>query len=636
MGAGLLVLLAAPLSADAYLDALDTGLDRCAAGHWDIALKEFAAAAAVDPDDPLAYIGQGLCHLAERRLDQAAAFFRRAEQSDRAVAVSALGLGLCYLSVGDQAAASGLFQRAVTLDDGLPAPRFYLAVLALCDGDLGAAESYLRRADELGAPGQVLDYTRALRLVAAGRWAEAATALRRLEPRAATELPGLPLALPLEVIHAADGSTSFSIPRGPAIGELVAPRMALGGGDETGPARFGPLTVESPLPGEIVSDRIPIRMRLLQAWNYRMVSVKIDGRLLGMTNREPLYLVWDTRHVDDGPHTIDVTASGLTEHTASLRVTVQNRAAGTNPHPAEAYRQRLRRLGGFFLHSLPSQAVEELMRQAYREQDPELALELCERVLARDAARVDVVPELVALYRQQAVALSPESMPEPRHGIAGGRRVALTFDDGPRPDFTPDILAALAQYRARATFLVTGRMCERYPELVRQIASAGHEVASHTYNHYRLDGLSEGEVVYELIKIKVILDDLLGGSARFFRPPGGHYSPSVRRIVAALGYFPVFWSVNGGEYRNLPPRQAAMAVMRRITDGGIVLLHNGPDNTLPMLPHLLEFLTESGYRLVTVSDILRAPADTAPLELAGGPGMGPLSPDDLAGYAGTE
>lgn len=624
---------------DSYLAGVDVGLERCQRGHWDIALKEFAAAAALDPDDPLAYVGQGICHLAERRLDQAAAYFRRAEQSDRAVAVASLGLGLCYLSVGDATVAEGLFQRSTALDGQLANARYYLAVTALCEGDLSAADTYLERARELGAPALAVDYLEALRLVGAGRLDEAASALRRLAPRTATATPGLPLALPLDVEQTQTG-TRFVLPTAEPFAESVAPRVSLNGQEAGQAAHFGALTVESPLPGEIVAGKLPVRVRLLQAWNYRMVSIKVDGRLIGMTNREPYYLVWDTRNVDDGPHLIDVVASGQAgagDVAVQVQVTVKNNGgASRNPHPADGYRERLRQLGDLCLHSLPSAAVERLMLWAYEQRDPELALEMCERILAGDPSRVDVLPRLLELCRAQRIALDPARIPEPRSGAIGGHRVALTFDDGPRPEITPPILGLLKQYRARATFLVTGRMSERHPELVRAIVADGHELASHTYNHYRLDSLTEPEILYELLKTKVVLDDLVGGSARFFRPPGGHYNASIRAVVARIGYFPVFWTVNGGEYAGLPPRQAALSLMRRIDDGAILLLHNGPDNTLPMLPHLLEFLAEKSYRLVTVSDILRAPTEALPLEMAGGAGLGPLSPAELSGYAGTE
>lgn len=619
---------------DGYLEQVAAGLARAEQGHFDIALKEFAAAAPLDPDDGLAYLGQALCHLANGRLDEAAALFRCADGTDRADAVAQLGLGVCHFEAGALQQAAACLAGAAQLDPGLASPHLYLALIALCDGRLDESRDEARRAADLGAPAVVLDYVEALRLLAAGRWEAAAASLKRLRPKVATVVPGLPLTLPLQIIEESDGRVRVGVPsRGP-LSERIATRALPPTPELAQPEWVGDLLIEAPLPGETVSGRLPVRIRLRQAHLFQYVAVHIDGKLRGMTNRPPYYVVWDTSLYPDGPHVVTAKAIGDAPIEASVTVTVQNqRATVRSQHDPALYRSYARRLAALLTHGLPPVSVEKLLMQAYRQQDPELALELCERVLAKDPQRADVVPELLALYRQQGLVIDVARIPEPHRGVAGAMRVALTFDDGPRPEFTPPILDLLARARARATFLVTGRMCERHPDLVRAIADAGHEVASHTYNHLRLDTLTPDQVVFELVKTKVVLDDLIGGSARFFRPPGGHYNARIREIVAALGYFPVFWTINGGDFQALSGPDGAEAIMKRISDGAIVLLHNGPDNTLRVLPYLLDRLQREGYRMVTVSDLLRPPADLAVTERAT---FGPLAPERIEAYAGTE
>lgn len=624
---------ASAASLDPYLDALALGVQRAEQSQFELAEREFAAAARLDPDDALGYVGQGLCELAAGRVNQAAALFRCAIETHRADAVAQAGLGVCQLEVGAIGPAASFFDQAAQADPLLIAPAFYRAVIELARDRLDEAPRYLDRARQLGAPDAALDYLDALRLLAAGRLEASSDRLRRLRPKLDSSLPGLPTALPLRHEPRDGGGVRLRIPLGEPLDERVAaraPRPVV----ERRQAEIGSLLVEAPTPGETVSGRLPVRVRLREAHRYQYVTVSIDGRMRGMTNRAPFYVVWDTSGYPDGPHTVTVKAIGETELETSFEVTVGNQAQPSrNPHDKVRHESYGRRVAALLIHSVPATAVETLLTAAYRQQDPEKALELCERVLAEDESRSDVVQQLLDLYRNQGLAFDPAKIAEPHHGVPGARRVALTFDDGPRPEYTPPLLEQLARYRARSTFLVTGRMSERYPEMVRAIAAGGHEIGSHTYNHLRLDTLTQDEVVYELVKCKVVLDSILGGSSRFFRPPGGHYNPQIRRTVAALGYFPVFWTINCGDFQNLAGPVAAEAVMRRVNDGAILLLHNGPDNTLAMLPYLLQRLGAAGYRMVTLSNILRAPAEATLVE---GYDQGPLSTEHLRSYAGTE
>ncbi|MBI2297901.1 MAG: polysaccharide deacetylase family protein [Armatimonadetes bacterium] len=633
---GLLALLGRPAAGvgDAYLDLLDSATQRAEQGTWDIAFKDFSAASQLDPADPLGYLGQALSLLAGGRVDDAAALFRRAEQCGRAGGAALSGLGFCYFQAGRLEEAAGYFERAGRADPQLAAPPFYRGVIDLCRDRLDEADPLLKRAGELGLPKVILDFTQALRLLAAGRFEAAAAGLRKLQPQTATRVAALPLSLPVQTEELPDHRFRLRVPLGATLDARVAPAAAAPVVAAAQPAEVGNLTIDQPLPGAVVSGRLPIRLRLREAYLFKYIVVSVDGKSRGMTNREPFYVVWDTAQFADGPHEITARAVGDVEIQVAATVTVQNHAApDRDPHDPVRHRSYTRRLAALLTHGLPPAAVESLLLQAYRRQDPELALDLCERVLAADPKRGDVVEQLVGLYRSQGLAIDPSTISEPHRGIPGGMRVALSFDDGPRPEYTPPILELLKQYKARATFMVTGRMTERYPELVSSIAAAGHEIGNHTYDHLRLDSIGRDEVVFQLVKTKVVLDNLLGGSARFYRPPGGHYNPAVREVSAALGYYPVFWSINCGDYKSLAGPEGAEAVMRRVMDGAILLLHNGPDNTLPMLPYLLERLRRAGFRMVTVSDILRPPADVVVTERTE---AGPLSAQRIESFAGTE
>ncbi|MCC7495012.1 MAG: polysaccharide deacetylase family protein [Fimbriimonadaceae bacterium] len=621
-------------AASGYLAAVTEAVTRAEAGQWDTASQAFGQASLLDPDDPLAYCGQGLTLLAARQVDTAAACFRRADETDRYDALAFCGLGLCYFEVGNLSSAESYFKRAAALDALLAPPAFYRGVMALCRGQVDEAGELFGRAAELGTDQVLLDHLTALRLLASGRWQAATEALRQLKPHVATSVPGLPAPLPLKLEGEPGKQVVLLVPERDPLSDRVAPRTAVEVVAPQ-PVRVGPLTVETPLPGTTVSGRVTIRVSLMQARSYKYVTILVDNKTKGITNREPYYVVWDTTSGADGPHEIVVRATGGIELEGRLTVNVQNRpqTTVTQPYDPAAYRTAARRIAALLQHASPPLSVERLLLTAYQQQDPEQALDLMERLYAKDPTRTELVDPLLALYRTMGLSYPVDRLPEPVRGVAGAGRVALTFDDGPRPEYTEPILKLLRQHKARGTFLVTGRMSEKYPELVRAIAADGHEIGSHTYNHLHLDGLTRDEIAYEMIKTKVVLDDIVGVSSRLMRPPGGHYNPKVREVLADLGYFPVFWTVNCASFSRLSAAEASAAISGKTHDGGILLLHNGADNTLSILPALLETLSRRGLRFVALSDLLRAPTESA---LMARPEFGPLPPAELVPYAGVE
>lgn len=631
---------------DTYLTTLDTAATLAEAGRWEAAAEAYRAAAGLDPDDALAYCGQGLCLLAQRKPLAAAPLFRRAAFTRKAPTVAATGLGVCAFALGDLDNAEGFLREALAQDAQLGAAGLYRGLVALCRGQLDDAADWLDRARSAGAPANLLTWLGTLRRVAAapGEAPGAQLASVRLEPGAGA---GLPLPLPLRVTTEGR-QVRFSVPVTGTLPAVVAPAAARRGGPA---AASGPLTVDSPLPDSVVTGRVPIRVRLAGSRDYTYVSIAVDGRVRAITNHEPLYAPWDTTEAEDGPHSIEVRAVGPHDASVKFGVTVKNSASlirvdDTPRYDTTTYRVAGRRLAALLIHRqapetavaatpspTPAPVAAPVLTAVADAGLPDQAIERLERTLAGDATRTDVIAPLLKLYRQQGLALDNAHYTEPHTGVRGAQRIALTFDDGPRPGYTEPILELLARYHARGTFLVTGVMSELHPDLVRRIAREGHELGNHTFNHYRLDQLTDTQIVYELVKLKVSLDNIVGGSSRLMRPPGGHYNPRIRNVLASLGYTPVFWNVNCGAYAGKAPATAARAIVDRAGDGGILLLHNGPDNTLGLLPELLEYLQRAGFALVTVSDLLRPPVDGR-AEHVHVPGA--VVPGLIESYAGQE
>lgn len=198
------------------------------------------------------------------------------------------------------------------------------------------------------------------------------------------------------------------------------------------------------------------------------------------------------------------------------------------------------------------------------------------------------------------------------------RLVALTFDDGPDPAFTPDVLRILADFGVSATFFCIGRNVDEHPELARNIVRAGHVVAQHTFNHSWLDGAPTSTVERELLGGRKSLEDLGLASGGLFRPPRGWTSPTVARVTKTMGIRSVFWSECLEHHFASPPEEAAAQVVAASAPGSIVLCHDGGhlggpnaqdidrSQTVAALPALVEGLLARGLRPVALPELLAA------------------------------
>jgi peptidoglycan/xylan/chitin deacetylase (PgdA/CDA1 family) len=182
--------------------------------------------------------------------------------------------------------------------------------------------------------------------------------------------------------------------------------------------------------------------------------------------------------------------------------------------------------------------------------------------------------------------------------------IALTFDDGPHVGKTEELLAVLREAHVPATFFVVGKMADRYPQLVRQIAREGHELANHSYSHPDMSRLNDNEVMTELEQTREVIERLTGQEAYYFRPPGGDFSRRMVRLTAKAGYRMVLWSVLTRDVEGATPALMRSRILKGADDGGIVLMHSGMKTTVDMLPGVIAQLRDRGYHFVTVSTLL--------------------------------
>lgn len=192
-------------------------------------------------------------------------------------------------------------------------------------------------------------------------------------------------------------------------------------------------------------------------------------------------------------------------------------------------------------------------------------------------------------------------------GNIGRKQVALTFDDGPHPAYTPQILRILKQYHAKATFFVVGEQAERNPELVKAEIAAGDNVGNHTYDHVSLVKIPDDYVGTEIKACGEVLKQITGRAPHLFRPPGGVYNEQVEQQAQSLGYTTVLWTNDPGDYASPGEDVILQRTFSKINNGSIILLHDGIQQTIDVLPTILQYLKDHGYQTVTVDEMLRHP-----------------------------
>lgn len=213
------------------------------------------------------------------------------------------------------------------------------------------------------------------------------------------------------------------------------------------------------------------------------------------------------------------------------------------------------------------------------------------------AILVSIAAILTALARP--ASLNPAQLAD-----LGIKRIAFTFDDGPRPEGTQDLIDLLDVKNVRGTFFVVGQQAEKYPDLVRELASRGHEVDNHSWSHPLIETVSAKAFQLELDKTRFLIKKLTGRETFLFRAPGGTEDYLRHDLVVPWGYRMVLWTVHTLDHEKPPPEQIRERVLDGARDGAIVLFHTGVKSTLEALPDLIDTLKEQGYSFVTVSELL--------------------------------
>lgn len=198
------------------------------------------------------------------------------------------------------------------------------------------------------------------------------------------------------------------------------------------------------------------------------------------------------------------------------------------------------------------------------------------------------------------------SVEEISKGPVGAKRIALTFDAGAVSEATPKILKELEDGGIKATFFLTGKWVKDNAELTEKIAEQGNVIGNHTYSHPDLTKEKDKDIVYQLKTAEEAIKKSAGVETTkpLFRAPYGARDARVLRIVAESGYRSIYWTIDSLDWKpTMSPEQVKNRVIAGLTDGAIVLMHCGSNQTAEILPTLIEEIQGRGYEIVTVPEL---------------------------------
>lgn len=187
--------------------------------------------------------------------------------------------------------------------------------------------------------------------------------------------------------------------------------------------------------------------------------------------------------------------------------------------------------------------------------------------------------------------------------------LVLTFDDGPDPIYTPQILDVLKENGIKATFFLIGNRALQYPELVQRIDNEGHEIGNHSFSHsYSLGFFTERRLQEDLKQCSEVLSKLLSREVRFFRPPFGVTNPRYARVITALGIKSIGWTLRSLDTKIKDKELLIKRITSKVKKGDIILLHDTQKVTLEILPLFFEFCQNNGFQFRKLSESTGLPA----------------------------
>lgn len=185
------------------------------------------------------------------------------------------------------------------------------------------------------------------------------------------------------------------------------------------------------------------------------------------------------------------------------------------------------------------------------------------------------------------------------------KKIALTFDDGPSI-YTLEVLELLKKYNAKATFFCIGKNIETHPEILQKVINEGHLVGNHSYSHSKFfDFYNAEKITEELQKTDALLEKFTSKKINFFRPPYGVTTPSIRRALKVTEHKTIGWNIRSLDGGTKNQELIFNRLIKHISPGGIVLLHDTGEHSVLVLEQFLQFLQQNDYEVVSIEELLK-------------------------------
>lgn len=212
---------------------------------------------------------------------------------------------------------------------------------------------------------------------------------------------------------------------------------------------------------------------------------------------------------------------------------------------------------------------------------------------------------LSGLYNQVSGVFNSDKREVPIYAVdTKEKKLAISFDAAWGADCTPTLLKILKENDIKTTFFLTGIWVKKYPDVVKTIADAGHELGNHSSTHPHCNSLSEEEFLKELKENEEMIYKLTKKRTRLFRPPFGEYNNTNIKAARKNGYEVIQWSVDSLDWQELGVEAVVDRILKNAHPGAIILFHNNAKYTPEALPIILKKLKEKGYKIVPVSELL--------------------------------
>lgn len=181
---------------------------------------------------------------------------------------------------------------------------------------------------------------------------------------------------------------------------------------------------------------------------------------------------------------------------------------------------------------------------------------------------------------------------------------AISFDAAWGNEQTETLLEILDKYKIKSTFFLVGQWVDKYPEDVKAIYDAGHDVGNHSDTHAHLPQLDKNGILKELQSCNDKVKAITGKCPTLFRPPYGDYNNAVVETTNSIDMYCVQWNIDSLDWKDPSPQDMVSRIKSKLCPGSIILMHNGAKNTPEALPMIIEMIQSEGYKIVPISQIL--------------------------------